>query len=134
MKINGKVELDISVIPNFNTEKIGYEHLSVFVKSEEGKYNSNAVQGRYTVKGNYLIFSPYFPFEKGMTYIVRTKNPDGNYGFQLFQLGKKEAVDKAEVVSIYPSANELPENLLRFYLYFNTPMKKRASIETYTVN
>ena len=128
-EINGKAELDISVIPNFNTEKLDYEYLSVFVKSEGKKYDSNAVQGRYTLKDNYLVFSPYFPFEKGMTYVARTKKPNGNYGFQSFQVGKKEAVDKAEILSIYPSANELPENLLRFYLYFNTPMKEGQALK-----
>ena len=130
-EINGSVELKISAIANLNTEKFGYEYLSVFVKNEREEYSSNAVQGRYTIEDDYLVFAPYFPFEKEMTYVVRTKNTevDSNYSYQSFQVGKKQPFDKAEVVSIYPSANELPENLLRFYFYFNTPMKKGQALK-----
>lgn len=127
--INGKVQLDISTISNRNTEKLGSDYLSVFVKNTKEEYVSNAIQGRYTVENDYLVFTPYFPFEKGMTYVVRTKKSDGNYSYQAFQVGKKEAVEKAKVVSIYPLANELPENLLRFYFYFNTPMKKGQALK-----
>lgn len=130
-EITGNVRLDISTFSNFNAEKMGYDYLSVFVKNDREEYSSNAVQGRYTIEGDYLVFAPYFPFEKGMTYVVRTKNTDINskYSYQSFKIGKKEIVDKAEVVSIFPSANELPENLLRFYLYFNTPMKKGQALK-----
>ena len=128
---NGSVQLNISAIPNLNAEKFNYEYLSVFVKNEEEEYSSNAVQGRYTIEDDYLVFSPYFPFEKGMTYVVRTKNADdeNDYSYQSFLVGKKEAVDQAQVVSIYPSANQLPENLLRFYFYFNTPMAKGQALK-----
>ncbi len=130
-EITGKVRLDISTFPNFNIEKMGDDYLSVFVKNDREEYSSNAVQGRYRIEGDYLFFAPYFPFEKGMTYVVRTKktDTDSRYSYQSFQVGKKEVVDKAEVVSIFPSANELPENLLRFYLYFNTPMKKGQALK-----
>ncbi|NRB47814.1 MAG: hypothetical protein HRU41_09065 [Saprospiraceae bacterium] len=130
-EINGSVQLNISAIGHLNTEKFGYEYLSVFVENEGEEYSSNAVQGRYTIEDDYLVFSPYFPFEKGMTYLVRTKKSDvdSNYSYEPFQVGNKEAVDKAQVISIYPSANELPENLLRFYFYFNTPMKKGQALK-----
>lgn len=130
-EITGKVRLDISTFPNFNIEKMDYDYLSVFVKNNRAEYSSNAIQGRYTIEGDYLAFAPYFPFEKGMTYVVRTKNAktDSKYSYQSFQVEKKEVVDKAEVISIFPSADELPENLLRFYLYFNTPMKKGQALK-----
>lgn len=130
-EIDGDVKLDISAIPNLDIEKFGYEYLSVFVKNEGTEFSENAVQGRHTIEDDYLFFSPYFPFERGMNYVVRTKDADvdSNYSYQSFQVGKKLAVDKAAVVSIYPSANELPENLLRFYLYFNTPMKKGQALK-----
>lgn len=130
-EISGSVQLDISTIQNGNTEKNAYEYLSVFVKNEADEYSSNAIQGRFKIENDYLVFSPYFPFEKGMTYVVRTKNTDtdNNYAYQSFQVGRKEAVEKAGLVSIYPSANKLPENLLRFYLYFNTPMKKGQALK-----
>ena len=125
-EINGTVQLDISTIPNFNSEKSNYEYLSVFVKNKAEEYNSNPIQGLYKIENDYLIFSPYFPFERGMTYIVRTKYeyPNGSYYYKSFELEKTQSMDEAKVLSVYPTANELPENLLRFYVYFNTPMKK----------
>ena len=130
-EITGKVRLDISSFPNFNVEKMGDEYLSVFVKNDSKECRSNAVQGRYKIESDYLVFAPYFPFEKEMTYIVRTKNTDtdSNYSYQSFEVGKKDVVDEAEVINIFPSANELPENLFRFYLYFNTPMRKGQALK-----
>ena len=106
----GSVQLNISAIPNLAAEKFGYEYLAVFVQYEGEAYNSNAVQGKYFIEGDYLVFSPYFPFEKGMTYVVRTRqtDTDSGYAYQSFQLEKKQTVEKAAVVSIYPSASETP--------------------------
>ncbi len=130
-ELNGTVQLNISAFSNRDSENFGYEYLAVFVKNQGEKYGSIPVQGRHTIEGDYLVFSPYFPFEKGMTYVVKAKNvdTDRSYSFQSFQIGKKQTFDKAKVISIYPSSNELPENLLRFYIYFNTPMKKGQALK-----
>jgi hypothetical protein len=130
-EINGSIKLDNAAIRDSNVVTSRQELLSVFVKNDEDKYSSNAIQGKYRVESHYLIFTPYFPFERGMAYVVRTKNTvlDSNYTYQSFRVGEKKVVDKAGVVSIYPSANELPENLLRFYFYFNTPMKKGQALK-----
>ncbi|MEO1217914.1 MAG: hypothetical protein AAFY45_30580 [Bacteroidota bacterium] len=127
----GTVELNISAFTNGNTENFTYEYLSVFVKDKGEKHRSIAIQGRHEIKGDYLVFSPYFPFEKGMTYVVKAKHlaADNGHSFHSFQLGKKSAIDEAKVVSIYPSGDQLPENLLRFYIYFNTPMKKGQALK-----
>ena len=130
-EINGSIRLDISTIQDLSIEELEYEYLSVFVKNEIEEVSSNAVQGRYVIENDYLVFAPYFPFERGMTYVVRTKHTaiDTSYSYQSFQVGKKQVVDEAKVISIYPSANKLPENLLRFYFYFNTPMKKGQALK-----
>lgn len=124
--LNGTV-----VLNNYlHKEKADNEILSVFVKSQKEEYESNAIQGNYTRVRNSLIFHPYFPFENGLTYVVRTKdtNFDNTYSYQPFQIGKQEAVEKAAVVGTHPLSDKLPENLLRFYIYFNTPMKKGQAL------
>lgn len=128
---DGVIRLNISTFASEMVETFGYDHLAVFVENDVKKYPSNrATQGQYTTKGNYLIFKPYFPFEKGMTYIVKTKNADSDtYSYHSFQIEKKETVGDAKVINIYPSAEQLPENLLRFYIYFNTPMKKGQALK-----
>lgn len=129
--LHGSVKLNISTISNQGKEILGYNALSVFVKNERGDYTSNAVQGQHEIKGNYLLFKSYFPFESGMTYIVRTMGAtaDSLYSYQSFQIGNKKRAEDAKVVSIYPTASQLPENLLRFYIYFNTPMKKGQALK-----
>ena len=128
---DGTVQLNISAFTNADVECFTYEYLAVFVKDEAEKCNSIAIQGKHTIKGDYLVFLPYFPFEKGMTYVVKAKHADADKGhfFQSFQAGKKQPVAEAKVVSIYPSGNQVPENLLRFYIYFNTPMKKGQALK-----
>ena len=121
-EIQDVVKLNISIVKK---QKISDDSLlAVFVRNETDEYVSNAIQGQYTRDGNYLIFKPYFPFESGMVYIVRTINANSTYSYQRFQVGKKKRYGEAKVVGIYPTASQVPENLLRFYIYFNTPMKK----------
>lgn len=129
--LNGTVQLNVSAVPKLDRENFGYETLAVFIEDGENGHRPNAVQGQHTIQGDYLIFSPYFPFEQGMVYAVRTKRVDSNggYSYQSFQMGEKPSVDQARVVCIYPSSGQLPENLLRFYIYFNTPMKQGQALK-----
>ena len=129
--LDGTVKRNISAFTNHSKETSDYDLLAVFVKNRMEEYGSNAIQGHYTKVGDYLVFKPYFPFESDMTYVVRTRNEklDNTYSYQSFQIGKKKTIERAEVISIYPLANQLPENLLRFYIYFNTPMKKGQALK-----
>ncbi|MEL6675633.1 MAG: hypothetical protein AAFR61_25720 [Bacteroidota bacterium] len=127
----GSVQLDISAMTKLNPDQFeGYAYLSVFVQPAGEEHHPHAVQGRHRLEGNYLVFSPYFPFESGITYLVRTQQgeTEGSYAYQAFQLEAKPRLEKAAVLRMYPSARELPENLLRFYFYFNTPMKKGQAL------
>ena len=129
--IHGTVSLNISAFRSQGKEILDDKKIAVFVKNETDQYSSNAIQGTYTQDGEHLIFKPYFPFEKGMTYVVRTMNDKSydNYSYQTFQIDEKEIAEEAKVISIYPTAKQLPENLLRFYIYFNTPMKKGQALK-----
>ena len=128
---NGTVQLNISAFTNADAENFAYEYLAVFVKDEGEKHSPIAVQGRHAVEEDYLVFIPDFPFERGMIYFIRTKHveTDSGHSYQSFMLEKKQMVDQAKMVRIYPSSNQLPENLLRFYIYFNTPMKRGQALK-----
>lgn len=129
--LHGTVSVNISGITSLHDKIPDADLLAVFVKNETEEYTSNAIQGRYEKTGSYLHFKPYFPFESGMTYVVKTRRPhsDSLYFYQSFQIGTKHAAEEAKVMSIYPSASQLPENILRFYIYFNTPMRQGEAIE-----
>ena len=41
-----------------------------------------------------------------------------------FATPEQPSTPPAEVTHIYPSSDRLPENLLRFYIHFSTPMSR----------
>ncbi|MEM9696282.1 MAG: hypothetical protein AAGA56_27300, partial [Myxococcota bacterium] len=76
------------------------------------------VAGTMVTRGSRPVFVPAFPLTPGLTYVVR-----GAGGCE-----KRLTVASADepavprVTAIYPRGDSLPENLLRFYVYFSEPM------------
>lgn len=128
---DGVINLDISSIADDKEDKLNYDLLSVFVANETIEYAASlSIQGNFSIVENNLIFKPYFPFENGLPYVVKLISVNSDEVFYIpFQIGKKEKVKQAKVLSIYPTANLLPENLLRFYFYFQTPMKQEEALK-----
>jgi hypothetical protein len=124
------VKLDISEISTPINEDTFQEFLAVFVKNVTEDYRSNSIQGKYQLKGSLLEFKPFFPFEDGLEYVVRTKSDAKKMDFEYttFLNDSRKPVAATKVLNIYPLSSELPENLLRFYIYFNTPMKKGEAL------
>ncbi|HEY1173048.1 MAG TPA: hypothetical protein VGH19_16895 [Verrucomicrobiae bacterium] len=85
--------------------------------------------GRYQVKDGTVIFTPEYPLTAGLKYRA-TLNPAKLPGYT----GKAALVTATQTVAalkltpttvvsqVYPSADVLPENLLKFYLHFSAPM------------
>lgn len=129
-KPDGVIRWNISEFSKVSGANLGYDELAVFVTNAAGENSPIPVQGVFSEYEDYLIFTPYYPFENGLTYTVRTKDFDTDkYLFSTFILELSKRQDVAELLHIYPSAEELPENLLRFYLYFNTPMRKGEALQ-----
>ncbi len=64
------------------------------------------------------IFTPFVPFTNGLTYVVFS-GTDSLFSFT----PDLEVFEAPTVVSIFPLAEELPENLLKFYFVFSKPME-----------
>ncbi|HEV8292515.1 MAG TPA: hypothetical protein VGP94_11360, partial [Tepidisphaeraceae bacterium] len=90
--------------------------------------DSPPVLGEVARRGAELVFTPRYPFQPGLKYRTR---------YEPLVLGKAEAPTESEftipapskepvarVVAIYPSSDELPENLLKFYIHFSAPMSR----------
>ncbi len=92
------------------------------------KRNTNvdpAMLGRIQVKGKALEFRPRFDFVPGVPYTATLRNRanDGTTKTLEFMIPKSiTAAPKVE--EVYPSSQTLPENLLRFYVVFSTPMEQ----------
>lgn len=93
--------------------------------------------GAYRLDAGVLRFVPQFPLEPGVTYraVLRTEFLPGHSRANAaaltatFQLPPRSATPTTTVKHVYPSADLLPENLLKFYVYFSAPMNRGRSYE-----
>ncbi|QBR04291.1 hypothetical protein [Paraburkholderia pallida] len=88
------------------------------------------VPGRYQFLEAAVRFIPRFPFESGLRYRARfDPRPLCRAGCQNvltldFSLPSPVSTEPTSVSGIFPSADVLPENLLRFYVCFSGPMQR----------
>jgi hypothetical protein len=88
------------------------------------------VFGRYHVLEDGVRFTPYFPFERGLSY--RASFDPGPLGRPElsdvstleFSLPREQSASSTAVKHIFPSSDCLPENLLRFYVCFSNSMQR----------
>jgi hypothetical protein len=85
--------------------------------------NSVAMLGDYSLVDDNVLFTPLVPFTRGLGYDVYFRN-------KLIGKIKVPAADSADapvVLNIFPSQDTLPENLLKIYLQFSSPMREGDS-------
>ena len=93
--------------------------------------NSNAIPpmlGTYSVTDTELRFTSQFPLSPSIQYRVELDSQlmDGLDHEQaiVFSSRPRKRIPAATVTAVYPSADILPENLLKFYLHFSSPMSR----------
>jgi hypothetical protein len=88
------------------------------------------VFGRYHVFKDGVQFTPYFPFERGLSYRASfDPRPLGRSELTdvltlEFSLPREQSALPPVVQHIFPSSHRLPENLLRFYICFSNSMQR----------
>jgi hypothetical protein len=92
--------------------------------------------GSYAFAGDAVRFTPRFPLAPGVRYRAvfhpdRLRNRAGPAEAieTAIQLEKPPRADAAFVDRVYPSADALPENQLKFYLHFSFPMSRGEAYE-----
>ena len=82
--------------------------------------------GDYRVEGERVVFRPRFPLVSGETYHARWLDPltGEELARASVRLDRVESGPAPRVVAVYPSADRLPENLLRLYVQFSAPMSR----------
>jgi hypothetical protein len=85
--------------------------------------------GTYRLNGSTIEFKPRFPLQPGIRYraiLQPSQLPKSHAGLtpvsSSLHLPERAIVPSTTVAEIYPTATELPENLLKFYLQFSAPM------------
>jgi hypothetical protein len=86
------------------------------------------MMGTYRVEGDSLRFTPRYPFDRGRTYSA-TFRPSLLSGGTGDEVASTHLVPKivrvpSMVTKVTPSVDRVPENLLKFYLYFSGPMSR----------
>jgi hypothetical protein len=85
--------------------------------------------GTYRIDDGAVRFEPRFPLQSGIKYraILQPSHlPGGDAGLPpisvTLRIPDRTLASTTSVTDIYPTATELPENLLKFYLQFSAPM------------
>ena len=83
------------------------------------------LSGSYSVSEGELAFRPRYPLTPGIRLRAVFRSPAGapvESGFEVPKAEPRESTTR--VARVYPSATVLPENELKFYIYFSGPMQK----------
>jgi hypothetical protein len=97
--------------------------LRVYVLTEPQPQDTPPVTGEYRTESQTLIFEPQFPPEPGLTYRAVLRIGDKSLTAD-YTPPPRPASPATTVTHIYPTADKLPENLLKFYLHFSAPMRR----------
>jgi hypothetical protein len=104
------------------TQEAGEAILGVSLVADDAKTLGPAMLGKYERIANDLAFTPRFPLEAGQTYRATLKL-DGKTLTLDYLVPEVKNRTPPKVVKIYPTANVLPANHLKFYIYFDRPMR-----------
>jgi len=91
---------------------------------DSGSQDLPPLIGTYAVERSELVFKPRYGLQPELTYTAILKIPGQQPVTQRFVIARNEAKLMTVVDNIYPSAPVLPENLLKFYIYFSGPMSR----------
>jgi hypothetical protein len=105
--------------------------LSVRVATRVGEPESAPMLGHYSFEKGILRFRPRYPLRGGMQYIAQFQ-PVSISTPENARLPIKSAYTAplppprpaAEIIAVRPSADVLPENLLKIYVHFSSPMAR----------
>lgn len=98
---------------------------AAYVVDPGAKAETPAMLGSYAIDGESLRFTPRFPLRLGTEYRVVLRPAETGAGEVTLTVRVPESTaERAQVKHIYPTANVLPENQLKFYLHFTRPMSR----------
>ena len=91
------------------------------IKGDVAEYdhfeNAVSILGETNTEGKYTVFTPLVPFDQETPYTLIYNG--SNFGFEITRLAEDV---KMEVTSIYPSIDQVPANILKWYIQFSKPV------------
>ncbi|HYF00372.1 MAG TPA: hypothetical protein VEJ18_15740 [Planctomycetota bacterium] len=98
-------------------------HLRLVRVDPETSGEGPPLLGDYAREDGRLVFRPRHPLAPGERYRAAAGLARVDYA-----VPPRPSGPPAEVVAIYPTADRLPANLLKFYLHFSKPMREGARV------
>ena len=127
LEIRGWTEAELRQLAGLDTGEFG-RRLALYTDETladgGGPGSVPAVAGRFASGDGVIYFVPRFPFSAGMSYSLLFDSGEGSP--EIWKIGRASthSASDAEVLAIYPTAAELPVNLLRIYIHFSAPMSE----------
>lgn len=119
----GCVQLENAVIDGQRSYQ--NQNLKVFLFPENPDVPSSPIIGNWKRQDNKLFFCPLIPFTKSLTYQARF--PELPYF--TFKAEPVKNYKRTKVLDVFPNVAVIPENALKFYLYFSAPMNEGKAYE-----
>jgi hypothetical protein len=89
-----------------------------------GDGDAPAMLGVYSIEDGSLVFRPRFPLSAGVRVRAVFHPPHGPAVEAVFEAAKADLTASTRVQHVYPSTDVLPDNQLKFYLFFSAPMQR----------
>jgi hypothetical protein len=90
-----------------------------------GTADAPAMLGSYASEGGTLVFRPRYPLAAGVKYRAVFRQPGQRTPIaRIFDGPTRLPAPATRVERVYPSADVLPSNTLRLYIYFSAPMSR----------
>ena len=83
------------------------------------------VLGQFDEEDDAIVFKPVVPLTAGLTYEIFYQKEMIGSVFVPLPVSAKQTV----LASLFPTADTLPENLLKIYLQFSTPMREGEALQ-----
>jgi hypothetical protein len=92
------------------------------------------VTGNYSADNGVVVFQPAFPFDRGRAYTIRFDPrslpvPRRDSALTIVAgLPRERTLTATTVVGMLPTADTVPENVLRMYIEFSAPMSRQPGV------
>jgi len=137
---NGRAHVEVTGLPQAALDSVARASLTSAEWSALFRVavddTAPSMLGDYSVAGGALRFTPAFPLDPGRPYRVRfdparLPGATGPAAPIVATVGQpaRDATPSTVVTRVYPTADVVPENLLRMYVEFSEPMGRPSGIE-----
>jgi len=112
---------------SFELSMVKLDDLSIVLK----KHSDRPILGDWIINGTLYTFIPFLPFTEGESYKIK----ENNEVLYNFIIKPAPNIKPTKLVSIYPTQDSVPENLLKMYFVFSKPMQEiKNSLDYITVH